>query len=125
MLITMHRHSIAHLLPFLIADLPDALLHEVLRLDVALDGQEVEEVVLGTDVGMLRQSTFCYHIALTEFLLAHGDAHVLVALPQHLAPMHGVRVDGAAVVEDDGRNRPSPPFGHLPRNGEAIRIVTQ
>ena len=40
-------------------------------------------------------------ICLAETFLVHGNLIPLIASPQHFGPMHGIGVDGAAVVKDD------------------------
>ena len=103
-LITIVCHGITLNFPFRITHQPNASVDEVLGFEVTFDGEQVKKVMFSMNVWMLCQRSFGCHIACAELFLADRNVRVSIAFPQHFAPMKGVGVYGASVVEYDSLN---------------------
>ncbi len=80
---------------------------EAVVINPALDDEQVEKVVVRLDIGMFGQGTLCNHVTMAEIFFGYRNADMFVTHPQHLAPMHGVCVNRASVVEYDALNHES------------------
>ena len=88
-----------HHLQHVLARVPIALLHQILKFQPQLHLQEFVEGVSGLNNRVGPQRALSMYVSLAELLFAHRNLMALVSMPKFLTPMAACRIKRAAIIE--------------------------